>query len=63
MDTKEPKPHRGWEKMREMARASAETKKLRLKKEEAYRYMVGSIRELQRKRIVLGLTKRGYPRP
>ena len=55
---KEHGPNKGWEKILEMKQAQAEAKKKRLKKEEAYRYMVGSLRELQRKRFEAGLTMR-----
>jgi len=58
MATKEFVPNKGWLKIMEMKRAQAEAKRIRLKKEEAYRYMVGSVRELHRKQFEAGLTMR-----
>ena len=55
---KEHKPNKGWEKIMEMKRVQAEAKRNRLLKEKAYRYMVGSLRELQRSRFEAGLTMR-----
>ena len=55
---KEHKPNKGWGKILKMKRAQAEVKRKRLLKEKAYRHMVGSLRELQRKRFEHGLTMR-----
>lgn len=57
---KEHKTNKGWEKLRELRRIASEAKRKRLLKEKAYRYMVGSLRELKRRRIAHGLTERGY---
>jgi len=43
------KPGPGWKKLEELNRKRAKAKRVRLKKEELYRHMVGSGRELKRK--------------
>ena len=47
---KERKAHPGWKNVWEANAKRRAAKELRLKKEEAYRNMVGSVRELRRKK-------------